>query len=152
MPQQLSAQDPLDHAREAERLGVDHLVGDDVRLAAVAAVTTKIGLVVAVDPDTTQPYEVARRVATLHHLSGGRAGWQVGPSEDPLRRREFIEAVRTLWNSWDAEDLPADRDTGTFVRSGAGEFAYEGALLTLSGRFVTPRPPQGHPALIEESA
>ncbi|MFH9658251.1 NtaA/DmoA family FMN-dependent monooxygenase [Streptomyces sp. NPDC017248] len=137
------------------------------QLSALAAVTTRLGLAATVNATFNEPYEVARRLATLDHLSGGRAAWNVVTSFDAFtgenfrrggflaesdrygRAAEFLATARELWDSWAEEDLRADATAGAFVRPGAGRFAHHGTHFGISGRFTTPRPPQGHPVIIQ---
>ncbi|MEU6667460.1 NtaA/DmoA family FMN-dependent monooxygenase [Streptomyces sp. NPDC046727] len=136
-------------------------------LSAVAAVTTRLGVAATVNATFNEPYEVARRLATLDHLSGGRAAWNVVTSFDAFtgenfrrggflaeadrytRAAEFLATTRELWDSWAGEDVPADPVAGRFVRAGAGEFAHRGEHFDIAGRFTTPRSPQGHPVIIQ---
>ncbi|MFE7492232.1 LLM class flavin-dependent oxidoreductase [Kitasatospora sp. NPDC057541] len=163
-------------ARAAERGRFDFLLltetappGPEVltALSALAAATTRLGLAAGLGPAAHQPYELARRLASLDHLSEGRAAWSVttGPdgaaaagglrhgSPPPEADRdahaaEFLRAARTLWDSWAEDDVPADQADGAFVRPGAGAFAHRGTHFDLSGRFTTPRAPQGHPVVV----
>ncbi|MFF4712253.1 NtaA/DmoA family FMN-dependent monooxygenase [Streptomyces eurythermus] len=137
------------------------------QLSALAAVTTRLGLAATVNATFNEPYEVARRLATLDHLSGGRAAWNVVTSFDAFtgenfrrggflaesdryaRAAEFLATARELWDSWAEGDVRADAAAGAFVRPGAGRFAHHGEHFGISGRFTTPRPPQGHPVIIQ---
>ncbi|WP_344337243.1 LLM class flavin-dependent oxidoreductase, partial [Kitasatospora putterlickiae] len=166
-------------ARTAERGGFDLLLlpetappGPEVltALGTLAAGTTRLGLAAALGPAGHQPYELARRLATLDHLSEGRAAWSLttGPADAdtgrlrhavlpqdadrPAHAAEFLRAARTLWDSWAEDDLPADPADGAFVRPGAGAFAHHGPHFDLSGRFTTPRAPQGHPVVLRSVA
>ncbi|MFC0042258.1 NtaA/DmoA family FMN-dependent monooxygenase [Actinomadura rayongensis] len=136
-------------------------------LSALAAVTTHLGLAATVNSTFNEPYEVARRLASLDHLSGGRAAWNVVTSYDAFtgenfrrggfldeadrytRAAEFLRTARELWDSWTDRDLLADPAAGQFVREGAGEFAHHGRHFDIHGRFATPRGPQGHPVIIQ---
>lgn len=137
------------------------------QLSALAAVTTRLGLAATVNATFNEPYEVARRLATLDHLSGGRAAWNVVTSFDAFtgenfrrggflaeadrygRAAEFLATARELWDSWADDDVRADAAAGAFVRPGAGRFTHHGRHFGISGRFTTPRPPQGHPVIIQ---
>ncbi|MGW6919443.1 NtaA/DmoA family FMN-dependent monooxygenase [Kitasatospora sp. NPDC054939] len=136
-------------------------------LSALAAVTTRLGLAATVNATFNEPYEVARRLATLDHLSEGRAAWNVVTSFDAFtgenfrrggflaeadrytRAAEFLATVRELWDSWGEDDVLADPAGGEFVRPGAGRFEHRGTHFDIAGRFSTPRPPQGHPVIIQ---
>ncbi|MFI9328774.1 NtaA/DmoA family FMN-dependent monooxygenase [Kitasatospora sp. NPDC052868] len=136
-------------------------------LSALAAVTSRLGLAATVNSTFNEPYEVARRLAALDHLSEGRAAWNVVTSFDEFtgenfrrggflaesdrytRAAEFLRTARELWDSWAADDVLADQAAGRFVRAGAGGFTHRGAHFDIAGRFNTPRPPQGHPVVIQ---
>ncbi|MEA3213918.1 MAG: hypothetical protein QOJ19_74, partial [Acidimicrobiia bacterium] len=136
-------------------------------LAALAAVTDRIGLAATLNTTFNEPYELARQFASLDHLSGGRAAWNAVTSPDAFtgenfrrggflerddryeRAAELIAATRALWDSWRDDALVADRSTGVFFRHGAGAFRHEGPEFSISGRFNVPRSPQGHPIQIQ---
>lgn len=137
-------------------------------LASLAAVTGHIGLGGTINATFNEPYELARKFATLDHLSGGRAAWNVVTSSDAdtgenfrrggylahsqryERAGEILDAVRTLWDSWGSDAVVADPATGRFLRDEhVGEFAVRGAQFDIAGRFTTPRSPQGHPVVIQ---
>ncbi|MDT0490253.1 NtaA/DmoA family FMN-dependent monooxygenase [Streptomyces sp. NPDC012600] len=123
-------------------------------LNALAAVTERLGLAATVNATFNEPYELARRLATLDHLSAGRAAWNVVTSSDAFtgenfrrggyldradrytRAAEFVATARELWDSWtpDGRSRP---------------FAHEGEQFTISGEFTVPRSPQGHPVVIQ---
>ncbi|BCJ46449.1 nitrilotriacetate monooxygenase component A [Actinoplanes ianthinogenes] len=118
-------------------------------LAALAAVTEHLGLAGTLNATFHEPYELARQLATLDHLSGGRAAWNVVTSHgaffgenfrrggflehaDRYRRAgEFIEAARALWDS------------------DGGDFAVGSSQFDIRGRFGVPRSPQGHPVILQ---
>ncbi|MGI8329325.1 NtaA/DmoA family FMN-dependent monooxygenase [Actinomadura scrupuli] len=137
-------------------------------LSALAAVTSHLGLAATVNSTFNEPYEVARRLATLDHLSGGRAAWNVVTSYDSFtgenfrrggflaeadrytRAAEFLQVARELWDSWRADAVVADPSAGEFVRpDGIGPFHHDGRHFSISGRFNVPRGPQGHPVIIQ---
>lgn len=136
-------------------------------LSALAAVTTHLGLAATVNSTFNEPYELAKRLATLDHLSGGRAAWNVVTSWDAftgenfrrggyldkadryVRAEESLRVVRKLWDSWTEDDLVLDQAAGVFAREGAGAFTDEGAHFDIRGRFGLPRSPQGHPVVIQ---
>src|SRR5271154_3789235 len=102
-------------------------------LAALAAVTDRLGLTGTVNTTFNEPFEVSRQFATLDQLSDGRAGWNMVTSSDAftganfrrggylqyadryVRAEEFITVARQFWDSWDADAVPADDATGTYV-------------------------------------
>jgi alkanesulfonate monooxygenase SsuD/methylene tetrahydromethanopterin reductase-like flavin-dependent oxidoreductase (luciferase family) len=118
-------------------------------LSALAAVTTHLGLAGTLNATFHEPYELARQLATLDHLSGGRAAWNVVTSSGPFfganfrrggfldyslryaRAAEFIQTAKQLW----------DTD--------GGSFAHDGDQFTIEGRFGIPRSPQGHPVILQ---
>ncbi|WP_121011639.1 NtaA/DmoA family FMN-dependent monooxygenase [Saccharothrix australiensis] len=137
-------------------------------LAALAAVTDRIGLAGTVNSTFNEPFEVARQFATLDHLSGGRAGWNVVttweeyvgenfrrgsylPREQRYERAAaFLDAVCRLLGSWRADDVLADKATGRFLRrADAGAFAHRDAQFDIAGRFTTPPGPQGRPVVFQ---
>ncbi|MCF7550627.1 NtaA/DmoA family FMN-dependent monooxygenase [Pseudonocardia sp. WMMC193] len=137
-------------------------------LASLAAVTTHLGLAGTINATFNEPYELARQLASLDHLSGGRAAWNVVTSFDAFtgqnfrrggfldrsqryeRAAEMIDAVRTLWDSWDADDLAADAAAGRFLaRPDTGAFDVKGAQFAIRGRFTVPRSPQGRPVILQ---
>ncbi|MEU5034759.1 NtaA/DmoA family FMN-dependent monooxygenase [Streptomyces rubiginosohelvolus] len=123
-------------------------------LNALAAVTERLGLAATVNATFNEPYELARRIATLDHLSGGRAAWNVVTSSDAFtgenfrrggyldradrytRAAEFVATARELWDSWTPDGV-------------SRPFAHEGPQFTVSGEFTVPRSPQGHPVVIQ---
>ncbi|GGP50230.1 NtaA/DmoA family FMN-dependent monooxygenase [Streptomyces melanogenes] len=123
-------------------------------LGALAAVTEHLGLAATVNATFNEPYELARRFASLDHLSGGRAAWNVVTSFDAFtgenfrrggyldradrytRAAEFVATARELWDSWTPEGTPCP-------------FAHQGQHFSISGEFTVPRSPQGYPVVIQ---
>jgi FMN-dependent oxidoreductase (nitrilotriacetate monooxygenase family) len=137
-------------------------------LSALAAVTSHLGLAATVNSTFNEPYEVARRLATVDHLSGGRAAWNVVTSYDAFtgenfrrggylaeadrytRAAEFLQTARELWDSWRPDAVVADPVRGRFVRpDGIATFHHEGRHIAISGQLNLPRGPQGHPVVIQ---
>ncbi|MET8555297.1 NtaA/DmoA family FMN-dependent monooxygenase [Streptomyces sp. NPDC004959] len=137
-------------------------------LAALAGVTTRVGLTGTINSTFNEPYEVARQFASLDHLSAGRAAWNVVTSWDaftgenfrrggflPRERRyaraeEFLATVHELFDSWHGDEIAADPDSGTFLRDArAGAFAHHGEEFDIQGRFNVPRSPQGRPVIFQ---
>ncbi|MFJ4342873.1 NtaA/DmoA family FMN-dependent monooxygenase [Streptomyces sp. NPDC088915] len=123
-------------------------------LNALAAVTDRLGLAATVNATFNEPYELARRLASLDHLSAGRAAWNVVTSSDAftgenfrrggyldradryVRAAEFLATARELWDSWTPEGTPKP-------------FAHSGPQFRIDGEFTVPRSPQGHPVVIQ---
>jgi FMN-dependent oxidoreductase (nitrilotriacetate monooxygenase family) len=137
-------------------------------LAALAAVTDRLGLTGTINSTFNEPYEVARQFATLDHLSAGRAAWNVVTSWDAFtgenfrrggflpqdqryeRARTFLQTTMELFDSWRGDELVADPSTGTFLADpDAGRFAHSDAHFDISGRFDVPRGPQGRPVIFQ---
>ncbi len=137
-------------------------------LAALADVTEHLGLVGTLNATFNEPYELARQLATLDHLSGGRAGWNIVTSSDAftggnfrrggflaredryVRASEFLSVARRLWDSWADDDIAADPESGRFLRRpDAGAFTFQGGQFDVSGRFSVPRSPQGQPVILQ---
>ena len=137
-------------------------------LAALAAVTDRIGLAATLNTTFNEPYELARQFASLDLLSGGRAAWNAVTSPDAFtgenfrrggflerslrydRADEFIVAARTLWDTWADDAVVADGDTGLFVADGAvAPFDHQGPQFDIHGQFDVPRSPQGYPVQIQ---
>ncbi|MCS5723632.1 NtaA/DmoA family FMN-dependent monooxygenase [Herbiconiux sp. CPCC 203407] len=137
-------------------------------LAALAAVTSHIGLVGTLNATFNEPYELARQLASLDHLSGGRAGWNVvtsfdaftganfrrggflDPADRYVRAEEAVAAVQALWDSWGEHAIAADPVSGRFLADArAGEFEFSGRQFDIGGRFTVPRSPQGRPVIVQ---
>jgi FMN-dependent oxidoreductase (nitrilotriacetate monooxygenase family) len=135
-------------------------------LAALSAVTTHLGLAGTLSSTFNEPYEVARQVASIDHLSGGRAAWNVVTSPDAwtgknfrrggflkredryARAEEFLATVRELWDSWQPGTLVGDKENGVFARD-PGKFVHSGQQFDIHGEFTLPRTPQGQPIVIQ---
>ncbi len=137
-------------------------------LAALAGVTTHLGVAGTLNATFHEAYELARQLATLDHLSNGRAAWNVVTSSDAFtgenfrrggyldyadryeRAGEFIRTAKELWDSWAEDEIVADRDAGRFVQHGPpGAFAHHGTHFDIAGQFNVPRSPQRHPVILQ---
>jgi FMN-dependent oxidoreductase (nitrilotriacetate monooxygenase family) len=137
-------------------------------LAALAAVTDRLGLAGTINSTFNEPYEVARQFASLDHLSGGRAAWNVVTSWDAFtgenfrrggflpqdqryeRARTFLHTTRDLFDSWAGAEIAADQAAGVFLSDPeAGRFEHHDAHFDISGRFSVPRSPQGRPVIFQ---
>jgi FMN-dependent oxidoreductase (nitrilotriacetate monooxygenase family) len=137
-------------------------------LAALAAVTDRLGLAGTINSTFNEPYEVARQFASLDHLSGGRAAWNVVTSWDAFtgenfrrggflpqaaryeRARTFMETTWELFDSWHGGEIIADKESGLFLAGpDAGRFEHRDAHFDIGGRFNVPRSPQGRPVIFQ---
>jgi FMN-dependent oxidoreductase (nitrilotriacetate monooxygenase family) len=137
-------------------------------LSALSTVTTHVGLGATVSTSFGEPFHVARAFASLDHLSGGRAGWNVVTSthdkaalnfskpklaEHDLRYEvasEFVDVVRGLWDSWDDGAIIADKATGTYLdASKVRPLDHKGRFYSVKGPLNIERTPQGHPVIIQ---
>jgi FMN-dependent oxidoreductase (nitrilotriacetate monooxygenase family) len=137
-------------------------------LAALAAVTEHIGLTGTINSTFNEPYEVARQFASLDHLSGGRAAWNVVTSWDAFtgenfrrggflaqddrysRAEQFLRTTWELFDSWQDDAVLADPRSGQFLRDGrAGAFRHRDQHFDIAGRFNVPRGPQGRPVIFQ---
>ena len=137
-------------------------------LAALAAVTDRLGLAGTINSTFNEPYEVARQFATLDHLSGGRAAWNVVTSWDAFtgenfrrggflpqearyeRARTFLQTAWELFDSWHGDEVVADQASGAFLASAkAGRFEHRDAHFNVCGQFNVPRSPQGRPVIFQ---
>ncbi|WP_433223269.1 LLM class flavin-dependent oxidoreductase [Dactylosporangium sp. CS-047395] len=114
----------------------------------VAPLTSHIGLVPTVLTDTTEPFHVSTQLATLDHVSTGRAGWRarVSTVEGLAEIADHVEVVRRLWDSWEDDAVIRDAATGRFVdRDKLHYIDFTGEHFSVKGPSITPRPPQGQP-------
>ena len=137
-------------------------------LSALAAVTDRLGLTGTINSTFNEPYEVARQFATLDHLSGGRAAWNVVTSWDAFtgenfrrggflpedqryeRAQSFLSAALTLFDSWRGDEIVADKESGVFLADPqAGAFAVKDDHFDIEGHFNVPRSPQGRPVIFQ---
>ena len=139
--------------------------------AALAAATSRIGLVPTMSTSFHQPYNLARRLASIDHISNGRAGWNMVTSTDPdeaknfsqerpldsvarhARAREFLGVVRGLWDSWDDDAFMRDKASGQYFHRDKFHFLdHQGEYFRVRGPLDTARPPQGHLPIITAGA
>jgi FMN-dependent oxidoreductase (nitrilotriacetate monooxygenase family) len=137
-------------------------------LGVVAGATRSIGLGATYSTTYYSPFHVARTFATLDHLSGGRAAWNVvtsvndseaqnfgfdqhlGHDERYDRADEFLEATTGLWDTWEDDALVLDRANGVFADpEKVHELDYEGKWFQVRGPLTVPRSPQGRPVLLQ---
>ncbi|MDF3336374.1 LLM class flavin-dependent oxidoreductase [Mycolicibacterium septicum] len=137
-------------------------------LTALVAVTERIGLIATASTSYNSPYNLARRFASLDHVSGGRAGWNIvttatvdaarnfGLDELPnhtsryARADEFVEVAQKLWDSWQDDAVIADKAAGVWGdRSKIHPPAHRGEHFSVEGPLNIPRSPQGYPLLVQ---
>jgi FMN-dependent oxidoreductase (nitrilotriacetate monooxygenase family) len=137
-------------------------------LAALGAVTERLGLAGTINSTFNEPFEVARQFASLDHLTAGRAAWNVVTSWDAFtgenfrrggflpedqryeRARTFLQTTWELFDSWRGDEIVADKERGVFLRDPhPGAFAHRDAHFDIAGQFPVPRSPQGRPVVFQ---
>ncbi|RGE20767.1 NtaA/DmoA family FMN-dependent monooxygenase [Leucobacter sp. wl10] len=137
-------------------------------LAALASVTRSIGVVGTLSSTFNEPYELARQLATIDHLSGGRVGWNVVTSPDAFhggnfrrggylpyaerytRAEEFVVLAKALWDSWEADAIVADAPSGRFVDPDRVRgVLHRGPQFDIAATSTVPRSPQGYPVIVQ---
>ena len=137
-------------------------------IAALSTATSRIGLVATASTTYNDPYGVARRYATLDHLSRGRAGWNVvttanssaaanfGVHDHPhpdaryARAHEFLQVTFGLWDSWDDDAIIGDKEGGVFVAPDRiHRLDHVGPNFRVAGPLEVPRSPQGRPVIFQ---
>ncbi len=154
---------------DAVRLGARPVKLDlSIVLGVVAGATERIGLGATYSTTYYSPFHVARTFATLDHLSGGRAAWNVVTSVNDSeaqnygllehldhdarydRADEFLQATTALWDTWEDDALILDRVGGTFADPDkVHELNFEGQWFRVRGPLTVPRSPQGRPVLLQ---
>ena len=139
-----------------------------VILSALAAVTSRIGLIATASTSFDVPFHLARRFASLDHITKGRAGWNIVTSSNTLEARNFgyeqmadhatryaraadvIDATMALWDSWDDDARIADKPSGRYLAPGKlHSVDHDGPFVRVSGPLNTPRCVQGRPVLVQ---
>ncbi|GEQ78120.1 monooxygenase [Comamonas testosteroni] len=168
----------------ADHIGINQASGEDIEvqqrsaravffepltlLSALAVSTEHIGLIATTSTSYHEPYNVARKFASLDHLSGGRAGWNVVTSATNTEARnfglarqtphaeryeqaeEFVKVVQGLWDSWDDDAFPIDKDSAQyFDPRKLHPLNHKGKHLEVAGPLNVSRSPQGHPVIVQ---
>jgi FMN-dependent oxidoreductase (nitrilotriacetate monooxygenase family) len=139
-----------------------------VLLTALAGATEHIGLIATASTSYNEPYNLARRFASLDIVSGGRAGWNVvttagadaarnfGLDDVPAHKErydradEFLEVATRLWDSWSDDATVADKEAGVHtLREKVRAIDHRGRFFQVAGPLNSPRPPQGYPLLVQ---
>ena len=137
-------------------------------LAALAGVTERIGLVATTSTTYLAPFHLARKFASLDHISGGRAGWnlvtsgtdweaksfglpqQLPHKERYLRAREYVDVVKGLWDSFGDDPYVFDKQSGQFFDPAKLHVLdHRGEYLQLKGALQSQRPVQGYPVIVQ---
>ncbi|MGE4242451.1 LLM class flavin-dependent oxidoreductase [Ramlibacter sp.] len=137
-------------------------------IAALSAVTTNLGFIATATTSYNEPYNIARRFASLDQISGGRAGWNIVTSANLSeaynfgrdehyehgfryeRAAEFTEVVRGLWDSWDDDAFLRDRSQARYFDPKKLHFLnHAGEHFKVRGPLNVARSPQGHPVLAQ---
>lgn len=137
-------------------------------LSALSAVTEHIGLIATATTTYNEPYHVARKFASLDHLSGGRAGWNlvtsdaaaeaqnfgraehVGHAERYSRAREFHQVVTGLWESWADDAFTRDKASGEYYDPARLHVLdHQGEHFRVKGPLNVARSPQGQPVMVQ---
>lgn len=139
-----------------------------ITLATIAAATRHIGLIATASSTYNEPYNIARRFASLDHASGGRAGLNIvttadaqagrnfGVAQAPAHRTryerasEFADVVKALWDSWEDDAFVGDKPSARFVdTSKVHPIRHKGDHFSVEGPLNVPRPPQGRPIVVQ---
>jgi FMN-dependent oxidoreductase (nitrilotriacetate monooxygenase family) len=140
-------------------------------LSALSSITERIGLVATASTTFDQPFHVARRFASLDHLSGGRAGWNIVTTSNPdaalnfgleehmehderyRRAREFYDVVTGLWDSFADDAFVRDVESGTyFDPERMRVLGHRGKYYSVRGPLNIARPVQGWPVIVQAGA
>ncbi|WP_409344619.1 LLM class flavin-dependent oxidoreductase [Paenibacillus sp. MBLB4367] len=136
-------------------------------IAHIAAATEKIGLIATANTTYAEPYHIARFTASLDYLSGGRAAWNIVTGADPRaalnfsrdahwdnahrydHAEEFVKVVQGLWDTWEDDALPRDKESGVFADgSKVHQLNHQGRHFQVKGPLNVARPIQGQLPLV----
>lgn len=137
-------------------------------LAAIATATEHVGLIATASTSYNEPFNLARKFASLDHISGGRAGWNIvtsGSADEAFnfgfdaipeharryeRAEEFVDLAVQLWDSWESDAVVLDPETGVFADPDkVHTLDYRGERFQVRGPLNSPRSPQGRPLLVQ---
>jgi FMN-dependent oxidoreductase (nitrilotriacetate monooxygenase family) len=140
-------------------------------LSAIAVSTSRVGLIATASTTYNEPYDLARRFATLDHISHGRAGWNIvtstmeneahnygrdahlGHSDRYARAGEFVDVAQKLWDSWEDGAVLADKASGRYTdTTKIHALDHAGTYFKVAGPLTVPRSPQGYPVLVQAGA
>ena len=136
-------------------------------LSAIAVNTKKLGLTATGSTTYNEPFNLARRYATLDHISRGRAAWNIVTSQHDIEAQnfgkekhpehglrykmaeEYVDVARHLWDSWEDGAIINDKENRQFTKTGSvKEINYKGQWYASRGPLNVPRSPQGYPVLV----
>lgn len=142
-----------------------------ILLTAMAGATERIGLVATASTTFDHPYHIARRFASLDHVTGGRAAWNIVTTQHNAaaanfglenlpphaerykRAEEFVDVVVRLWDSWDDGAVIADTATGRYLDlDRVRPIDHVGEVFSVRGPLNVPRSPQGRPVIVQAGA
>ena len=137
-------------------------------LSALSMATDRLGLMATGSTTYDEPYHIARRFASLDHISGGRAGWNIVTTSNPdasknfgkedhlehseryRRAREFYDVVTGLWDSWAEDAFVRDQESGFFMDPDKmHKLNHEGDFFKVAGPLNIARPVQGWPVIVQ---
>lgn len=137
-------------------------------LSALSTVTEHIGLVATASTTYEEPFHLARKFASLDHLSGGRAGWNLVTSANEAaalnfskdkhlehalrykRAREFVDVVTGLWDSWEDDAFLRNKESGVYFDPDKLHIPnHKGEHFSVRGPLNVARPPQGYPVIVQ---
>lgn len=134
-------------------------------MAALSAVTDRVGLVATISTTFSEPYNVARMLTQLDHLSGGRVGWNVVTSYDGAqnftvglpdkqeryrRAEDYLRACIAVWDAWEDDAVIIDRDNGVWADPAKiHQPNYRGPYYQIRDALSVPRSPQGRPVIAQ---
>lgn len=158
-------------SKHKKKIGyTDKIVGFEpiTLFSAIAVVTQHIGFIATASTTYEDPYILARKFASLDHISKGRAGWNVvttisadtarnfGFATHPdhklryERADEFIQVTQKLWDSWEDDSFEYHKESGIFYNADKNhEALHQGKYFNVQGALNVPRPPQGYPVIVQ---
>lgn len=155
-------------AQTLSQSALPHVFDPLLAQSALAGVTERIGLVATVSTTYLPPYHLARKFATLDHLSGGRSGWNLVTSGSEFEAKafglphqlehaerykiahEYVKIVKGLWDTWEDDAFVRDQAASRFFDPDKlHRIQHQGLKFHVQGGLQAPRPPQGYPVLVQ---
>ena len=137
-------------------------------LGALAIATERVGLIATATTSYTEPFNLARQLASLDHISAGRIGWNIvttfsipasrnfssseraSHADRYERGEEYVEVAKALWDSWSDDAVIDDRAGGLYARTDRiNPIDHDGSYFQIAGPLNIPRCPQGRPVLVQ---